>query len=132
METEDDEVVSSTCEKRPGDSQYTAAGFDYKGSASDAKGMGLDQESPIAGLPEPADPATIPIIINYSNPINLEVINKLSIVELTDIDGTVCEDFGNYTITGEIKSGTLNDITGVLILFSYPDSSGLCDIEVNG
>ena len=94
--------------------------------------MGLDQESPIAGLPEPADPATIPIIINYSNPINLEVINKLSIVELTDIDGTVCEDFGNYTITGEIKSGTLNDITGVLILFSYPDSSGLCDIEVNG
>ena len=94
--------------------------------------MGLDQESPIAGLPEPADPATIPIIINYSNPINLEVINKLSIVELTDIDGTGCEDFGNYTITGEIKSGTLNDITGVLIPFSYPDSSGLCDIEVNG
>ena len=29
VETEDDEVVSSTCEKRPGDSQYTAAGFDY-------------------------------------------------------------------------------------------------------
>jgi len=131
VETEEDEVVGSTCKIRQGYSQSIAAGFDCSGNANDTEGMEIDQDAQIAGLPDPANPDTLPVVTNYSDPASLEVINNLPIVEIKEINGEECEDSGKYTITGEIKSGTLNDTTGVLIPFSSPDSSGLCDIEVN-
>jgi hypothetical protein len=48
------------------------------------------------------------------------------------IDDTGCEDFGNYTIKGTVKGKGLHNTKGAIIPFSFPDSSGLCDIEVNG
>ena len=131
VEDEEDEVVGSTCKIRQGVSQSIAAGFDCSGNANDAEGMEIDQKVKIAGLPDPANPDTLPVVTNYSDPASLEVINNLPIVEIKEINGSECEDSGKYTITGEIKSGTLNDTTGVLIPFSSTDSSGLCDIEVN-
>ena len=48
------------------------------------------------------------------------------------MDETGYEDFGNYTIQGTIQGKGLKNTKGVVIPFSIPDSSGLCDIEVNG
>ena len=71
---------------------------------------------------------------DYSNPDNLKAINTLPKITIKEdgIDETGCEEFGNYTIKGTIEGEGLNNAKGVIIPFSSPDSSGLCDIEVNG
>ena len=123
--------LSVSCEIK--DTSNTACGFDCT-SDEEASGiplgMELSEDSPIAGLPDPADPDKMNVTIDYSVPRNLEAVDKLPRISIEEIDGSWCEEIGNYTIKGTITQGELKDIDGVEIPFSSPDSVGLCGIKV--
>ena len=122
-----------TC-KLKGESS-TAGGFDCT-SDDDAQGtplgMEVSEDSPIAGLPDPADPDKIPSTDDYSDVNKLNEIDDLPNIEIKEIDGTNCGESGDYTIKGTIvNNGKLADLEGIDIPFSSPDSVGRCDIKVN-
>ena len=94
--------------------------------------MELSEDTIIAGLPDTPDPSVLPISKDYSNPENLKLIDSLPIVSIESIDGSDCEETGEYTINGKVTSGTLESQKNIEIPFSTPDSTGLCDINVNG
>jgi hypothetical protein len=113
----------------------TAGGFDCT-SNDDVQGaplgMEVSEDSPIAGLPDPADPDKIPATDDYSDVNKLNEIDNLPNIEIDEIDGTNCGESGDYTIKGTIvNNGKLADLEGIDIPFSSPDSVGRCDIKVN-
>ena len=95
-------------------------------------GIEITEDTPIAGLPDTPDPSVLPVSIDYSNPDNLNIIDNLPSVSIIGIDGSGCEETGEYTIGGKVSSGNLKNKTNVEIPFSNPDSTGLCDINVDG
>jgi hypothetical protein len=131
------QLVNVNCSLKSGNSQSLAGGFHCSGNGNNAYGIELDENTLIAGLPE-SEALNLndskPISKDYSDPKNLYYINKLPSVTINKngIEESACEAFGDYTIKGKVKGEGLNDANGVLIPFSYPDSTGLCDIEVNG
>ena len=96
-------------------------------------GMEIDPDNlEIAGLPDNIDPHVLKNIIDYSNENNLKKANDLPIVSIDNIESSSCEINGEYNIQGTVEKGTLEDASAVEIPFGFPDSSGLCDIKVNG
>ena len=91
--------------------------------------MELSEDTINAGLPDTPNPSVLPISKDYSNPENLKLIECLPIVSLESIDELNCEETGEYTING---SGTLESKKNIEIQFGIPDSTDLCDINVNG
>ena len=83
----------------------------------------------IAGLPESVDPSKLNCTINYSNRDNLDVINKLPIITIKNINYYNCSDSGYFTIKGIIDKEISYQNDNVEIQFSYPDSSSFCDIQ---
>ena len=71
--------------------------------------------------------------IDYSNKTNLETINSLPEVTITSINGDSCYENGQYIITGTISdtSNLETEYSNVEIPFSTPESTGLCEIEIN-
>ena len=135
LNTEDLPVSCSlTKDSKPQDTAYGLNCISDVGESSKPLGMELSADTPIQGLPDPADPDKIEVITDYSSPANIKQLGSLSQITIKDngIDGSDCEDFGNFTIFGKII-GQLQDINDkVVIPFSSPDSSGLCDVEING
>ena len=129
-------IVNINCNLRTGTSSSDlACGLDCSGNSDKGGEMEMDEDTMILGLPENTNIKS-PTVLgkDYSNPENLRSINDLPQVTIKEngIDETGCEDFGNYTIQGTIQGKGLKNTRGVVIPFSIPDSSGLCDIEVNG
>ena len=95
--------------------------------------MELDPSNEIGGLPEETDPTKIPIV-DYSDPNNLKIIDNLSKLTINEqgVDRQFCETNGTYFIKGTLDKAELKDIDNVEIPFASPDSSGLCNIKVNG
>ena len=125
--------VSVNCKLKPETSQSDlAGGFDCTGNTNKNGIMRLDDDTEIGALPDPAYIDFESLSKDYSKPENLKTLNDLPNVTIDEIEESGCEDFGNYTIKGTIENGELNNTKGLVIPFSYPDSSGLCDIEVNG
>jgi len=94
--------------------------------------MELSEDTINAGLPDTPNPSVLPISKDYSNPENLKLIDSLPIVSLESIDELNCEETGEYTINGKVTSGTLESQKNIEIQFGTPDSTDLCDINVNG
>ena len=71
--------------------------------------------------------------IDYSNKTHLEKINSLPEVTITSINGDSCYENGQYIITGTISntSNLETEYSNVEIPFSTPESTGLCEIEIN-
>lgn len=70
---------------------------------------------------------------DYSKSEELEKVNNLPSVTITNIESDSCSTTGKYKITA--TSDDEIDFTskeGITIPFSNPDSSGLCKIEVSG
>ena len=86
----------------------------------------------VAGLPDNADPSVLNNAVDYSNENNLKKVDELPIVTIDSIESSNCEVNGEYTIKGSFEDGTLEEASDVEIPFGSPDSSGLCDIKVNG
>ena len=128
------EPLDVTCEPKAGVKSTEASGFDCNIDASDnISGMELDPSNEIGGLPEETDPTKIPIV-DYSDPNNLKIIDNLSKLTINEqgVDGQFCETNGTYFIKGTLDKAELKDIDNVEIPFASPDSSGLCNIKVNG
>ena len=96
-------------------------------------GMEIDPDNlEVAGLPDNVDPSVLTNTVDYSNENNLKKVDELPIVTIDSIESSNCEIEGEYTIKGTFEDGTLEDASDVEIPFGSPDSSGLCDIKVNG
>ena len=116
-------------------SSSTAGGFDCTSDPAQGTplGMEISEDSPIAGLPDPADPDKIPAKEDYSDVSKLQEIDNLPTINIDEIEGSNCEESGDYTIDGTIENnGKLDELEGINIPFSSPDSAGRCDIKVNG
>lgn len=94
--------------------------------------MELSEDTIIAGLSDTPDPSVLPISKDYSNPENIKLIDCLTRVSIESIDGANSEETGEYSINGKVTSGTLESQKNIEIPFGVPDSTGLCDINVNG
>ena len=110
----------------------TAAGFNC--SSNDAQNTPINiqlntEDADIAGIPNDVGPSEYPI--DYSNPDNLKIVDKLPNVTITSIDASDCNKNGEYILKGKLDNGVINDAFNIEIPFGFPDSSGLCDIKVN-
>jgi len=90
----------------------------------------------ISGIPENANPIVLQEgTIDYSNKNNLEKINDLPVINITNINGDTCPENGQYIINAKVvedKNNQLkNKYNNVEIRFSMPESSGLCEIIIN-
>ena len=130
--TEDEELpVSCTLDEK---STETTGGLNCN-SNEDAKGtpvgMEIDPDDDglgVAGIPQNIDPSQ-QVNLNYNE-------EELPEVNITEIQSDDCSDKGTYTIignnVGEKDFDKTTKYEGVEIPFSSPDSSGLCDISING
>ena len=94
--------------------------------------INTDEIDDIAGFPDDADPSKLNYVVDYSDPENLKLIDSLPVVEIESVDGSDCEEKGTYIIEGKVKEGELKDFSNAEVPFGSPDSTGLCDIKVNG
>ena len=71
--------------------------------------------------------------IDFTNKSNLQKINSLPQVTINNINGDSCFKNGQYIITGEISdiSNLDNKYSNIEIQFSLPESTGLCNVEIN-
>ena len=94
-----------------------------------------DDLNDISGIPENGNPDKLKTKIDYSNITNLKKINDLPVISIIDINGDKCAENGQYIITAEFtenKNNNLkNEYENVEIRFSIPESSGLCNIEID-
>ena len=138
-DTSDSEDLPVSCGlKEDSNSEDTTYGLNCLSvipAKSKPLGMELSPDTPIDGLPYPADPDKIEVTTDYSNHANIKQLDslaKISINKDNGIDGSDCEEFGNFTIYGKIE-GNLEEINDkVIIPLSTPHSSGLCDVEIKG
>ena len=87
-----------------------------------------DDDLTISGIPDDVPPA------NKDQNTELPKIDNLPVFEITNINGSQCEEDGSYKINGKVTDGNrtyLKDsYKNVEIPFSTPDSSGVCNITV--
>jgi hypothetical protein len=67
--------------------------------------------------------------LDYSNRNNLDIINNIPVVDITNIEYLHCNDYGSFIIKGRIKKGKFFIKSGVEIQFSFPDTISICTIE---
>ena len=130
------EPLDVTCAPKADVKSNEASGFDCntdKDASNAIKSMELDPSNEVGGLPEETDPTKLPTV-DYSDPNNLKIIDNLSKLTINDdgVDGQFCQTNGTYFIRGTLDKEGLKDINNVEIPFASPDSSGLCNIKVNG
>ena len=117
-----------------------AAGYDCSNTgeiSGTPSGMILitDDIGNISGIPDNINPAQLNNSIDYSIKANLEKVNDLPIVNVTNINGDKCEENGQYNILAKLvdknNQNLNNKYNNVEIRFSMPESSGLCEININ-
>ena len=117
-----------------------AAGYECSNSASitgTPSGVKImtDEIENISGIPENLNLEEIKNNIDYSNLNNLNSLRNLSIINITNINGDSCGETGQYNITAEIidnaKSILDKKYKNVEIRFSFPESSALCQIDID-
>ena len=85
-------------------------------------------DNTIGGVPDIINVETDPSI-DYSIKTNLEKLDSLPSIKITDFNGDECDTSGKFTIEGDI-TGTLSNANNIIIQLSNPDSSGLCALNV--
>ena len=88
-----------------------------------------DKVENIAGLQENVD--QLNCTLDYSNRDNFDQINKIPIVNITNINYLDCNDYGTFTIEGIIEGRLNKHNFSAEIPFSYPDSISFCKIKSN-
>jgi len=115
-----------------------SAGYDCKNSGSitgTPKGMELetDEIDNIQGIPDNANPDKMDNTVDYSNLENLKALDSVPSGDITDIDGTSCQYYGNYTVTLTLsgKNNNLNTThyENAELRFAAPESSGICEVD---
>ena len=131
---EETKEVNATCKKNENGEIGDASGLDCSnddvGGTATNMTINTDELGDISGVPNDATPIENPSV-DYSSKEQLEKVKDLATVTIESIDGSTCEDDGDFKINGKVE-GTLTDQSEVEIPFGYPDSSSLCDVKVSG
>ena len=137
LDDSETEKLNINC-KLTGESK-NAAGFDCTSDESvDGTPLNLtlddDDIKPngqvISGITDDVQPLNEENGIDYSDPDNLKNIDELPVFSITSMDGSSCEEDGSYVIKGTCEQCSKGKFNNIEIPFSYPDSSGLCNITV--
>ena len=128
-----------TCNQEKELSLDKTGGFNCKSDSNDIKGNPLsleidaDSVTEISGIEKANSQIEFNDNIDYSNLDNLKTINDLSEINIESINGSTCSQDGQYKLEGNISDSTkLNsNYSNIEITFSYPESIGLCEIDIN-
>ena len=103
---------------------------DYKGTPTSLE-VDADQVDGISGIEKINSPTNS--TIDYSNKDNLQKLNDLPVVTIKSINGETCPEDGQFNITGTISdiSNLEDSYSNVEIMLSSPESTGLCEVEIN-
>ena len=103
---------------------------DYKGTPTSLE-VDADQVDGISGIEKINSPTNS--TIDYSNKDNLQKLNDLPVVTIKSINGDTCSEDGQFNITGTISdiSNLEDSYSNVEIMLSSPESTGLCEVEIN-
>ena len=95
----------------------------------------LEDIEDISGIHENGNPEKLKNKIDFSNIDNLKKADELPIINITDINGDSCSENGQFIAKGKIveekNNKLLNKYNNIEISFSLPESSGLCQININ-
>ena len=125
VELDDDTTIKCTPNKDQGTENSCPLNCEGKGSNPVAVEF---EDDKISGAPDKVTIDTNPNP-DYSKKTALEEFDKLPSLTVTNITSNNCSNTGKYIIEGTF-TGTLNNANDMTIPFDSPDSSGLCDLEV--
>ena len=125
VELDDDTTIKCTPNKDQGTENSCPLNCEGKGSNPVAVEF---EDDKISGAPDKVTIDTNPNP-DYSKKSALEEFDKLPSLTVTNIASNNCSNTGKYIIEGTF-TGTLNSANDMTIPFDSPDSSGLCDLEV--
>ena len=125
VELDDDTTIKCTPNKDQGTENSCPLNCEGKGSNPVAVEF---EDDKISGAPDKVTIDTNPNP-DYSKKSALEEFDKLPSLTVTNIASNNCSNTGKYIIEGTF-TGTLNNANDMTIPFDSPDSSGLCDLEV--
>ena len=125
VELDDDTTIKCTPNKDQGTENSCPLNCEGKGSNPVAVEF---EDDKISGAPDKVTIDTNPNP-DYSKKTALEEFDKLPSLTVTNIASNNCSNTGKYIIEGTF-TGTLNSANDMTIPFDSPDSSGLCDLEV--
>ena len=102
----------------------------YKGTPKSLE-VDSELEEGISGIEKINSPTNS--TLDYSNKNNLQKIDNLPIITIDGINGDTCSDDGQFNITGTISdvSNLKDSYTDVEITLSSPESTGLCEVEID-
>ena len=121
----DDTTIKCTPNKDQGTENSCPLNCEGKGSNPVAVEF---EDDKISGAPDKVTIDTNPNP-DYSKKTALEEFDKLPSLTVTNIASNNCSNTGKYIIEGTF-TGTLNSANDMTIPFDSPDSSGLCNLEV--
>ena len=125
VELDEDTTIKCTPNKDQGTENSCPLNCEGKGSNPVAVEF---EDDKISGAPDKVTIDTNPNP-DYSKKTALEEFDKLPSLTVTNIASNNCSNTGKYIIEGTF-TGTLNSANDMTIPFDSPDSSGLCDLEV--
>ena len=125
VELDEDTTIKCTPNKDQGTENSCPLNCEGKGSNPVAVEF---EDDKISGAPDKVTIDTNPNP-DYSKKSALEEFDKLPSLTVTNIASNNCSNTGKYIIEGTF-TGTLNNANDMTIPFDSPDSSGLCDLEV--
>jgi hypothetical protein len=125
VELDDDTTIKCTPNKDQGTENSCPLNCEGKGSNPVAVEF---EDDKISGAPDKVTIDTNPNP-DYSKKTALEEFDKLPSLTVANIASNNCSNTGKYIIEGTF-TGTLNNANDMTIPFDSPDSSGLCDLEV--
>ena len=125
VELDDDTTIKCTPNKDQGTENSCPLNCEGKGSNPVAVEF---EDDKISGAPDKVTIDTNPNP-DYSKKTALEEFDKLPSLTVANIASNNCSNTGKYIIEGTF-TGTLNNANDMTIPFDSPDSSGLCNLEV--
>ncbi len=125
VELDEDTTIKCTPNKDQGTENSCPLNCEGKGSNPVAVEF---EDDKISGAPDKVTIDTNPNP-DYSKKTALEKFDKLPSLTVTNIASNNCSNTGKYIIEGTF-TGTLNSANDMTIPFDSPDSSGLCNLEV--
>ena len=125
VELDDDTTIKCTPNKDQGTENSCPLNCEGKGSNPVAVEF---EDDKISGAPDKVTIDTNPNP-DYSKKSALEEFDKLPSLTVANIASNNCSNTGKYIIEGTF-TGTLNNANDMTIPFDSPDSSGLCNLEV--
>ena len=131
--------IKITCNEEKGLSLDKTGGFNCKSDSDNIKGNPLsleidtDKVTEISGIEKANSQIEFNDDLDYSKLDNLKKINELPEINIENIYENTCSQNGQYKLEGSITdiSKLESKYSNIEITFSNPESTGLCEIDIN-